>query len=229
MAVSSEDVLSSPTLPFLSKTTFDIAVNHFIEHLDAHSSLKYEIKRSPVRPMKPTYSRYVYLEIIKFVSLTPSETDAAGDTNISHKVDEIQMDLEKAEEDPESLPPPVTSTHSSTHKITYHILLSPIYSVPVVYFNISPLYSSSDINVLSLEDIYDVLVPVSHRSAVSSIGIQGGISQTHHPYLGTTSWFVHPCRTAEALQMWMGDGKLGLVNYMGVWVGIVGAVVGLVI
>ncbi|KAK6529139.1 hypothetical protein TWF694_004352 [Orbilia ellipsospora] len=225
MATSSEDGPSSSlSLPFLSNATFSIAMNHFIEHLNAHSTLKYEIRRSPYDDQD------VYLEIVKFISAKPTSDGAASNKDMSDEIDEIEIDLEDAEDNPESLPPlDVTTMQMQTHKITYHILLSPIYSVPVLYFighSVDPFYGNT---IHSLDEIHALLVPDSHRSTLSSIGIQGGISQTHHPYLGTTSWFIHPCRTAEALKMWMEDGNLGLENYMGVWVGSVGAVVGLVV
>ncbi|KAF3904050.1 hypothetical protein ABW20_dc0100171 [Dactylellina cionopaga] len=205
---------SPPALPFLSKSTFSTAVNHLIVFLDNFTSLKHELKRSPYDESD------VYIEITKFISAGSNNAQLEGiDTDADIDID-IDIDIEAEEDDPESLQQPPSP---ATHKVTYHILLSPIYSVPILYFNVYPLSSSSAIH--SLPQIYSLLVPSSFGSTVSNIGVQGGISQTHHPYASFPVWFVHPCRTAEALREW--GGQLSVENYMGVWSGIVGAVVGL--
>ncbi|EPS43138.1 hypothetical protein H072_2884 [Dactylellina haptotyla CBS 200.50] len=215
-----------PALPFLSRSTFAVAIDHLITHLDSHSSLKYEVKNSPHDESD------TYLEIIKHLHAS-ADTVTSGNEPVADGAEaaDIAADLEEIEDDPESyidIPPPAsqeTQDTQPTHKVTYHILLSPIYSVPVLYFTVSALSPATAI--YKLDDVYSILVPPDRRGAIAEIGIQGGISQTQHPYLGNTVWFIHPCRTAEALRIW-GD-ELTVENYLGLWIGVVGSVVGLIL
>ncbi|KAF3937644.1 hypothetical protein ABW19_dt0209927 [Dactylella cylindrospora] len=215
-----------PALPFLNKATFAAAIDHFINHLQTYTSLEYELKYSPFDESD------VYLVIKKFIS-APAAAEQSSPTQPSEPAIDLD-DIEIEDDDPESLTlqdlaSPPTDPSPPTHQVHYHILLSPIYSVPVLYFNIHPLSPSPQPPIHTLDAIYTLLVPPPTRShaalSLESTGIQGGISQSHHPILQTAWWFVHPCNTADALREWGGD--LTVERYLSVWIGLVGAVVGL--
>lgn len=55
----------------------------------------------------------------------------------------------------------------------------------------------------------------------------GGISQGDHPVLGLPYYFVHPCNTADAVREWEREDGIGPEEYLRIWIGLVGGVVGL--
>ncbi|KAK6334091.1 hypothetical protein TWF696_002593 [Orbilia brochopaga] len=199
-------------LPFLSKETFAAAIAGLVAQLDAYAAdLRYSIKHSPFDPSD------IYLELTRSTPLAVSPTPTPAIDEISAPPDE---------DDPESL----ASEYASTPQLTvhYYIILSPIYSLPTLYFTTTP--------PIALPSLYDLLVPPDQRAAVAAVGVQGAISQTEHPYLQRTCWFVHPCRTADAMAPWVakdedgeGGGRVGVEGYLGVWLGIVGRAVGLTV
>ncbi|KAK6497775.1 hypothetical protein TWF481_012177 [Arthrobotrys musiformis] len=200
------------SLPFLTKSTFAEAIEHLTRHVDAYSPhLSYEIKTSAFD------KEDVYLEITRVIS-APTATNGEGD---GFDVD-IDVDIEDDEDDPEALQ---ASISPPTHRVVYSITLSPIYSVPILHFTVAPL-SPSPPTPVSLVDIYDLLVPSSRKEELRGLGVQGGISQGEHPYTGRVVWFVHPCRTGEVLAEFEG---LTVEGYLGIWVGVFGGVVGLVL
>ncbi|KAJ6263431.1 Ubiquitin-like-specific protease [Drechslerella dactyloides] len=204
-------------LPFLSKETFAVAVAGLIAQLDACAAdLRYAIKESPYDPSD------IYLEITRSIDFAPSSDTAA--TSVATTDETSTLD----EDDPEALP-----VQSQNHNLVihYHILLSPIYAVPTLHLTTNP-------PIHALSSFYDSLVPPDQRAAVAAVGVQGGISQTEHPYLQRTCWFVHPCQTAEAMRPWVtrdggeggrGSGEVGVEGYLGIWLGIVGRAVGLTV
>lgn len=55
----------------------------------------------------------------------------------------------------------------------------------------------------------------------------GALTLTDHPITGLPVWFVHPCRTSEALEGMVGEREVRAGEYLGLWFGIMGAAVGL--
>ncbi|KAG0281101.1 E2-like conjugating enzyme atg10 [Linnemannia exigua] len=80
--------------------------------------------------------------------------------------------------------------------VNYHIVFSPSYQVPVLYFNAY----RPDGAAISLEDIYDSLVPEEWRGAIRNAGLNGGISQQDHPVLNTPYFYMHPCETVSLME-----------------------------
>lgn len=109
--------------------------------------------------------------------------------------------------------------------VEYHILLSPGYQVPVLYFR-TIAHASGVSLAVSLPDIYNLLVDTDSRTQVENIGVMGGISQSDHPIFGHPFYFVHPCNTADAMREWEGD-EMTSERYLMIWLGLVGPVVGL--
>lgn len=117
---------------------------------------------------------------------------------------------------------------SPTAIVEYHILLSPSYETPVLYFQVITRSSGTPLQV-SLADMYTTLVTVDLRVAVERVGVMGGISQGDHPVLGVPYYFVHPCNTVDAMREWELEWRKGMgpEAYLGIWIGLVGGVVGL--
>jgi hypothetical protein len=59
--------------------------------------------------------------------------------------------------------------------IEYHIILSPIYRVPVLYFF---LHNLPDGTVSGPETAYNLLVPEQFRATIKEMGVMGGISMS---------------------------------------------------
>ncbi|KAI9883697.1 MAG: hypothetical protein M1823_004529 [Watsoniomyces obsoletus] len=120
------------------------------------------------------------------------------------------------------------SDRSISHQIEieYQILLSPSYRLPVLYLRIrSPTLEVE----LSLDATYRYLVPEQYRGSLrnADVGVLGALSMTHHPLDHRPCWFIHPCRTADALRE-LGQGVTVDINsYLLLWLGLVGPSVGL--
>ncbi|KAG9567644.1 hypothetical protein KCU71_g3892, partial [Aureobasidium melanogenum] len=110
------------------------------------------------------------------------------------------------------------SRNGSFVTVHYDILLSPSYRVPVVYMTASP--------PLPVSHFFDLVVPHHFRDAMRETGVMGALSMTDHPLTGMPAYFVHPCRTADTMCATK-SGDIHVQDYMLLWLGIVGASVGL--
>ncbi|KAI5199667.1 hypothetical protein E4T38_06886 [Aureobasidium subglaciale] len=102
--------------------------------------------------------------------------------------------------------------------VYYDILLSPSYRVPVVYMTTSPPLPASQ--------FFNLVVPLHFQDAVRGVGVIGALSMTDHPETGMPAYFVHPCRTADTMSA-AGAEDVRVQDYMLLWLGVVGASVGL--
>ncbi|KAI4744595.1 hypothetical protein E4T50_05039 [Aureobasidium sp. EXF-12298] len=110
------------------------------------------------------------------------------------------------------------SQNGSFVTVHYDILLSPSYRVPVVYMTASP--------PLPVSHFFDLVVPHHFRDAMRETGVMGALSMTDHPLTGMPAYFVHPCSTADTMCATK-SGDIHVQDYMLLWLGIVGASVGL--
>jgi ubiquitin-like-conjugating enzyme ATG10 len=105
------------------------------------------------------------------------------------------------------LPPPPT-----TLTLTYDIIYSPTYRVPVLYIHKTP----------------------RAEPFLARVQRHAGLSLVDHPVTGTPVYFLHPCRTQDAV----GDildrsssrgttGERAGLEWLMVWLGVMGAAVGL--
>ncbi|EWC46264.1 hypothetical protein DRE_04435 [Drechslerella stenobrocha 248] len=204
-------------LPFLSKAAFAVAIDGLIAQLDEHSAgLRYQTRHSPHDPSD------IYLEITRPITLSvPSSTATAIPTCIPDMATAVAVD-EASDAESLAVLQPTEEPSAPAPTVCYHIVLSPIYAVPTLYLTVTP-------PLHDLQALHDALVPTDQRDAVRDVGVQGAISQTEHPYVQRVCWFVHPCRTAEAMQVWVGEGGLTLDRYLGLWLGVVGRAVGLTV
>ncbi|KAK9330768.1 hypothetical protein V1520DRAFT_339542 [Lipomyces starkeyi] len=121
------------------------------------------------------------------------------------------------------------------------ILLSPIYSLPVLYFSseYTSLHTGESIPITLVEDVYKyVIANPSQISLLSeptmpSVSGSGAISQCEHPlYHGLLCFYIHPCHTGEVMNTLNQDPDIPditLQSYLPFWIGFVGATVGIAI
>jgi ubiquitin-like-conjugating enzyme ATG10 len=90
--------------------------------------------------------------------------------------------------------------------LEHHIVYSTTYQVPVLYFTVS--YSNS--TPLSLEEIYQYIVPQSYQHVA--------LSQAEHPILSMPCWYIHPCDT----RILMSTLKFDKIDYIKSWLSVQG-------
>ncbi|GAB7359436.1 hypothetical protein MBLNU230_g6084t1 [Neophaeotheca triangularis] len=157
--------------------------------------------------------KYLYIE--KAIAI-PAQSDAFTTSNqapsLSSPSEPEHPELELTEHDPEALsptPPSQTPTHTLLYEIHHH----PTYQVPVLYLSINP------------PTPFPLVSSTLYSSQLMATGVMGAVTLTDHPLTGKPMWFVHPCRTQEAMAPVVGDH--GPEGYLGLWFGVVGAAVGL--
>ncbi|KAF2280672.1 uncharacterized protein EI97DRAFT_5285 [Westerdykella ornata] len=147
-------------------------------------------------------------------------SDSAAGSPDSSSDDQVD-DIPEEEEDEGELRP----THCSSF-VQYDILFSPTYSLPTLYFTlVSP---NPTLCIPSLEVLYTHLIPPSSRSQTLAVGVMGGVTITDHPVTNKPVYFIHPCQTAAVLKASVKRGmRVSPVDYLVLWVGAMGACVGL--
>ena len=167
-----------------------------------------EINQSIVQAFGPKW-----LRLIKTLPPTPSHPpQAQGDDE--EPLDE--RDDEALSRNTESSPP--------RQRCYYDIIHSPSYAVPVLYVTLP------DRPLPLPEGIHQLLLASSDHPALppmQAIGPLGALTTTDHPTSGVPAYFVHPCRTAEAMESISGGRKLSGSAYLLAWIGLVGGGVGL--
>jgi ubiquitin-like-conjugating enzyme ATG10 len=92
-----------------------------------------------------------------------------------------------------------------------------------------------DGTAISLEEIYESLVPEEWRGAIRNSGLNGGISQQDHPVLNTPYFYMHPCETVPLMETILqsnsntttaGDGPSYLESYIVTWLSFTGQAIG---
>ncbi|KAK4499836.1 hypothetical protein PRZ48_008022 [Zasmidium cellare] len=106
----------------------------------------------------------------------------------------------------------------------YDIVHSPSYQVPVLYVSFKNRASGRP---PSIEELYQMLVPSTQRTSMQTVGQLGAITLTEHPITGIPAYFVHPCRTREALEPALEGRTVKPAEYVALWLGTIGASVGL--
>ncbi|KAF2015891.1 hypothetical protein BU24DRAFT_462113 [Aaosphaeria arxii CBS 175.79] len=108
--------------------------------------------------------------------------------------------------------------------ITYDVLLSPSYQVPMLYIS---FIDAQHRYPPTMETLYRYLIPRQFTEQINSVGIIGGITITDHPLTGSPVFFIHPCQTAAVMEASVGNKELTPVEYLMVWIGAMGGCVGL--
>ena len=141
---------------------------------------------------------------------------------------EAEESLPQLEEDDSEVLTKLTPSSTGVQnerKIHYDIVYSPTYQVPVLYLCLP----STDRSPLPPPDeIYDLLVPSAYRAQLKAVGPMSALSMTgEHPVTGGPAYFVHPCLTQDSMRAVMAGRQVSAAEYLALWVGVVGATVGL--
>jgi len=146
--------------------------------------------------------------------------------------DEIEDEVE--DEDPEVLviPTAAAKRQDLDRVVRYDVVYSPSYQVPVLYLTFANASTSKSTPLPSADEIYDMLVPRGFKTPMRDVGIMGALSMAEHPITGVPAYFVHPCRTQEALAPLLEDTSHDAeiepaVEYLLLWFGVIGVSVGL--
>lgn len=104
--------------------------------------------------------------------------------------------------------------------------------MPVLYITFFDAATEKNIALPSPDELYRVLVPDGFKAAMRDVGVMGALSVADHPVTGIPAYFVHPCRTQEALTPFLGETQSRATDrkaleYLMLWFGVIGASVGL--
>ncbi|KAK3826605.1 MAG: autophagocytosis associated protein [Linnemannia elongata] len=229
----------------LSYSDFEVAIKAFLHQTRFHTPWSY-VEYSPRRG-QPLQG---YLTLTKLVhshhtgSGVPSTSSGTLSTGTRittiDPADQLLLDelAEQLDEIPdgddyeeEELDPVVENSTSTTTfdylSVNYHIVFSPSYQVPVLYFNAF----RPDGAAISLEEIYESLVPEEWRGAIRNAGLNGGVSQQDHPVLNTPYYYMHPCETVPLMETILQNndspnGTSFLESYIVTWLSFTGQAIG---
>ncbi|KAF9912453.1 E2-like conjugating enzyme atg10 [Linnemannia zychae] len=236
----------------LSYSNFEVAIKAFLHQMQHHSPWSY-VEYSPRRgqPLQGylTLTKLVHShQTASSVKLLSASTILAGTDRIATTIDPADQllldeltdipDGDDEEDGTENTEDLVIESSADTTlnylSVNYHIVFSPSYQVPVLYFNayrpgnviffphellssiFSPLrkktdngfYDTVDGAAIPLEEIYESLVPEEWRSAIRNAGLNGGISQQDHPVLNTPYFYMHPCETVPLMETVLQNNNL---------------------
>ena len=147
---------------------------------------------------------------------------AASAWNKNTSISDSAIDEDEAY-DEEALPVKTGGTGVKTSTF-YDIVYSIPYQVPVLYIRPELVTLPAD-----LTKLYELLVPSSYATQLQAVGAMGALSITDHPITGSPSYFVHPCRTREAMERIMGLGPASPERYLMLWIGLIGCSVHLAV
>ncbi|XP_040911500.1 ubiquitin-like-conjugating enzyme ATG10 [Toxotes jaculatrix] len=117
----------------------------------------------------------------------------------------------------------VSEGSSQVLQCEYHILYSCSYCTPVLYFRAFTLEGRS----LSLEEVWSSVHP-NLRLPLQNSPLST-ITQQEHPLLGQPFFMLHPCRTEDFMRpvLKAAEDQNRTVNYVLLWLSVVGPLVGL--
>eukprot|EP01090_Pellita_catalonica_P022229 TRINITY_DN8560_c0_g1_i1.p1 TRINITY_DN8560_c0_g1~~TRINITY_DN8560_c0_g1_i1.p1 ORF type:complete len:216 (+),score=20.53 TRINITY_DN8560_c0_g1_i1:447-1094(+) len=127
---------------------------------------------------------------------------------------EFDLGLDEGED------PGTISSHSdSSHLIyEYHIIYSPSFSVPVLYFNVT----KKDGTLLEWKQILEDLKIAIKDNKFINAAAAGSVSQTDHPLLCVPFFHLHPCETANMMKEAVASAGGNKGNYLVFWLSVVG-------
>jgi len=105
--------------------------------------------------------------------------------------------------------------------VHYDIVHSTSYQVPVLYLTFPGR------GLPPPDDVYELLVPPSQKQQMQAIGVMGALSMTEHPITTLPAYYVHPCRTQDAMLAVSGGGGMTPDRYLLLCLGIIGSSVSL--
>ncbi|KAI9277197.1 autophagocytosis associated protein [Phascolomyces articulosus] len=129
----------------------------------------------------------------------------------------------------------LSEQEGETHlTVEYHIVYSPGYQVPVLYFNgydagkkkRTPL-SLKEGTALSLDELYQWIISKEMQQSLqhgNRLSQQGSISQEDHPILGFPFYYIHPCETQSMMRLISHD--INIHSYIKSWLSLIGPTIG---
>jgi ubiquitin-like-conjugating enzyme ATG10 len=173
-----------------------------------------------------------YMRITKQISTRTEHIVDNSNAGAHESEEEIEDEIE--DEDPEALFVPTTAAKRQglDRMVRYDVVYSPSYQVPVIYLTFAEATTGKSTPLPSADEIYDMLVPQDFKTPMRDVGVMGALSMAEHPITGMPAYFVHPCRTQEALAPLLENtshetGSEPAVQYLLLWFGVIGASVGL--
>jgi len=175
------------------------------------------------------------MRITKRISAPTKQTVENGNGVVHNgEIHNSEDEVEIEDEDPEALfvPMVASKTQEPDRVVRYDVVYSPSYQVPVLYLTFANASTSKSIPLSSADEIYEMLVPQNFKAPMRDVGVIGALSMAEHAITGMPAYFVHPCRTQEALAPLLRDashkaGSEPEVEYLLLWFGVIGASVGL--
>lgn len=164
-----------------------------------------------------------YLRITKSASRREGTTAESTDPHVENG------EREMFERDDEAL---VARSHQSAYSlqtVTYDVIHSVSYQVPVLYLTMTGIPAkAAHEKCLDIDEVLKILTPDSFRPQLRATSPLGALTMTDHPVTGLAAYFVHPCRTAEVTEHLV-KGRVAVTptDYLLLWMGVIGAAVGL--
>jgi ubiquitin-like-conjugating enzyme ATG10 len=173
------------------------------------------------------------MRITKRISSPTKRAVENGNDEVHESEDEAEIEIEIEDEDPEALFVPAMAERQDLNRVVRcDVVYSPSYQVPVLYLTFATASTNKSIPLPAADEIYEMLVPQGFKAPMRDVGVMGVLSMAEHPITGMPAYFVHPCRTQEALAPLMEEpshkvGSEPAVEYLLLWFGVIGASVGL--
>jgi ubiquitin-like-conjugating enzyme ATG10 len=169
-----------------------------------------------------------YLCITRRVPSSSLASQSSGDSQTGEDEEAIE------EDDPEALVAPI-GKNDHERVVQCDVVYSPSYQVPVLYLTFADRSTNRSVSLPSPDGVYEILVPAGFKAAMRSVGLMGALSMAEHPVTGAPAYFLHPCRTQEAMSPLLDNATMGYseadprkaTNYLMLWFGMIGASVGL--
>jgi len=221
--------------PFLTEEEFDLACA-FFDRSYVGAKLGPTRKIFKLRLCRIATTGSSFIEILRLLQLPEDEDELSaalaklGSGNDASERLEIDTEMVDEDEDKESLQrngnggndlPPQYSLYSHQPYVKYEIHLHPTYKMPTLWFTLHDL--PMDEPAFNLDSVYRYLVPDRYKSRLREAGVMGGISAAPHPITDIPAFFIHPCQTKEAME----NFDCLISDYLMLWLGLVGACVGL--
>jgi ubiquitin-like-conjugating enzyme ATG10 len=172
------------------------------------------------------------MRITKRISTRVEQVVDSCNGGVHESEDENEIEIE--DEDPEALFVPAASANRQAldRLVRYDVVYSPSYQVPVLYLTFAEATTSKGVPLPSADEVYGMLVPQGLKTPMRDIGVMGALSMAEHPINGMPAYFVHPCRTQEALEPLLAETSYKTrsepeLEYLLLWFGVIGASVGL--
>lgn len=193
--------------PYLEREEFEESIWSFMltygDHLETHQNMQCSVIKVSNQPNRC----HEYLQITLPVEMPPPAEECC--------VEDTQVE----DADPTSFSRPLVVWRG---KITYHIIYSATWQVPVMYLRVTnPLGEV----VMDVEKVQGLLVRDKEtQETMSGVEFGGALGIQDHPYNQQPYLYLHPCHTATLLKNVSGGTNAG--EYLRSWLSLVGSAVG---